>query len=116
MEHSANTKLNDAVTYRQFSRFLVHAEIPPTWKQPVIALEDVIKMPVPGSKFLSHSFGPDKYSSRFSSFLRSCLFFSPAGFDDIFSHFFGGGLFGGGFGGGRRPRKMKGEDTVHRLG
>ena len=46
MEHSANTKLNDAVTYRQFSRFLVHAEIPPTWKQPVIALEDVIKMPV----------------------------------------------------------------------
>ena len=46
MEHSANTKLNDAVTYRQFSRFLVHAEIPPSWKQPVVALEDVIKMPV----------------------------------------------------------------------
>ncbi|XP_071784979.1 dnaJ homolog subfamily A member 2-like [Asterias amurensis] len=41
------------------------------------------------------------------------------GFDDIFSHFFGGGIFGGGgggFGGGRRQRKMKGEDTVHRLG
>ncbi|XP_013776656.1 dnaJ homolog subfamily A member 2-like [Limulus polyphemus] len=37
--------------------------------------------------------------------------------DDIFSHIFGGGLFGGmgmGFGGGRR-RKQRGEDTVHPL-
>ena len=44
MEHSANTKLNDAVTYRQFSRFLVHAEIPPSWKKEVIALEDVLQI------------------------------------------------------------------------
>ncbi|XP_070576010.1 dnaJ homolog subfamily A member 2-like [Ptychodera flava] len=38
------------------------------------------------------------------------------GGEDIFSHFFGGGLFGGlgGFGGGRR-RKQRGEDTVHPL-
>lgn len=40
---------------------------------------------------------------------------SPTGMEDIFSHFFGGGLFGGGggFGGSRRPRK--GQDMVHRL-
>ena len=46
MDHSRNTKLNDAVTYRQFSRFLVHAQIPPSWKQEVICLEDVLHMPV----------------------------------------------------------------------
>ncbi|XP_071823926.1 dnaJ homolog subfamily A member 2-like [Apostichopus japonicus] len=40
---------------------------------------------------------------------------SDGGMEDIFSHFFGGGLFGGGggFGGSRRPRK--GQDMVHRL-
>lgn len=36
--------------------------------------------------------------------------------DDLFSHIFGGGLFGGfgGFGGGMR-RKQRGEDTIHPL-
>ncbi|XP_076358209.1 dnaJ homolog subfamily A member 2-like isoform X1 [Tachypleus tridentatus] len=38
--------------------------------------------------------------------------------DDIFSHLFGGGLFGAmgmGFGGGGRRRKQKGDDTIHPL-
>ena len=32
MEHSANTKVNDVVTNRQFNRFLSNAKLPSSWK------------------------------------------------------------------------------------
>ena len=32
MDHSANTKANGAVTYRQFDRFLPTAKLPSRWK------------------------------------------------------------------------------------
>ena len=43
---SANTKINDAVTTRQFNRFLLTAKILPSWKKEVKVLEDVVHMPV----------------------------------------------------------------------
>ena len=46
MDHAVNTKINDAVTNRQFTRFLVNAQIPPRWKSKVNVLEDVLQMPV----------------------------------------------------------------------
>ena len=46
MDHPANTKINDAVTNRQFTRFLVNVQIPPRWKSKVNVLEDVLQMPV----------------------------------------------------------------------
>ena len=32
MEHAASTKINDAVTMRQFNRFLTNAKLPPLWE------------------------------------------------------------------------------------
>ena len=32
MEHAATTKINDAVTMRQFNRFLTNAKLPPLWE------------------------------------------------------------------------------------
>ena len=46
MDHSANTKANDAVTYRQFNRFLPTAKLPSRWKGRVKVLEDVLQMPI----------------------------------------------------------------------
>ena len=46
MEHAKNTKLNDAVTKRQFERFLPNAELPPRWKGKVKTLNDVIILPI----------------------------------------------------------------------
>jgi DnaJ family protein A protein 2 len=41
---------------------------------------------------------------------------SPFGADDLFSHLFGGGIFGMGMRGGPRARRQqRGEDTVHPL-
>ena len=32
MEHAATTKINDALTMRQFNRFLTNAKLPPLWE------------------------------------------------------------------------------------
>ena len=32
MEHAGTTKTNDAVTERQFNRFLANAKLPPRWE------------------------------------------------------------------------------------
>ena len=46
MEQSATTKLNDAVTERQFNRYLPKAKLPPRWVGKVKVLEDVLQMPI----------------------------------------------------------------------
>ena len=46
MDHSVNTNINDAVTNRQLTRFVVNVQIPPRWKSKVNVLEDVLQMPV----------------------------------------------------------------------
>ena len=46
MEHSATTKVNDAVTERQFNRFLANAKLPSRWEGKVKVLEDVLEMPI----------------------------------------------------------------------
>ena len=46
MQQSATTKLNDAVTERQFNRFLTNAKLPPQWVGEVKVLEDVLKIPI----------------------------------------------------------------------
>ncbi|XP_072013309.1 dnaJ homolog subfamily A member 2-like [Amphiura filiformis] len=88
------------------------------------------KNPEHGEKFKEISFAYEVLSNsdkretydRFGmEGLKEGMSGDSGGMDDIFSHFFGGGMFGGGhpfggaFGGGRR-RRTKGEDTVHRLG
>ena len=46
MEHATKTKLNDAVTLRQFNRFLTNAKLPPRWESKIKSLEDVLQMPI----------------------------------------------------------------------
>ena len=41
MDHAATTKINDAVTNRQFNRFLATAHLPSIWKGRVEVLADV---------------------------------------------------------------------------
>ena len=46
MQRAKTTILNDAVTLRQFNRFLPNAKLPPHWQGSVEKLEDVLKMPI----------------------------------------------------------------------
>ena len=46
MMHAKTTNNNDAVTKRQFERFLPTAELPPNWKSKVHNLRDVLNMPI----------------------------------------------------------------------
>ena len=46
MEHAATTKANDAVTKRQFERFLSNAKLPQRWVGKVKTLNDVVLIPI----------------------------------------------------------------------
>ena len=46
MEHAPTTKINDAVTMRQFNRFLTNATLPPLWEGKIKSLQDVVEMPI----------------------------------------------------------------------
>ena len=46
MEHAKSTKADDAVTNRQFQRFLSTAKLPTQWEGKVKTLKDVILMPL----------------------------------------------------------------------
>ena len=46
MEHAATKKLNDAVTKRQFERFLPNAKLPPRWMGKVKTLNDAVLLPL----------------------------------------------------------------------
>ena len=46
MERSRTTRKNDAVTLRQFNRFLITANIPSQFKGIVKELKDVLVMPI----------------------------------------------------------------------
>ena len=46
MEHAVTTKANDAVTKRQFDRFLPNAKLPPRWMGTVKTLNDVVLLPI----------------------------------------------------------------------
>ena len=41
MDHAATTKINDAITNRQFNRFLATAHLPSIWKGRVKVLANV---------------------------------------------------------------------------
>ena len=46
MDYAPITKKNDAVTNRQFNRFLATAHLPSNWKGRVKVLADVLEMPL----------------------------------------------------------------------
>ena len=46
MDQAKTTKINDAVTNRQFNRFLSKANLPSRWKGKVKVLQDVLQMPI----------------------------------------------------------------------
>ena len=46
MQRAKTTIVNDAVTSRNFDRFLQNAKLPPRWEGSVEKSEDVLKMPV----------------------------------------------------------------------
>ena len=46
MERSSTTKLNDAVTQRQFERFLPNAKLPARWMGKVNTLNDVLLLQI----------------------------------------------------------------------
>ena len=46
MERASTTKLNDAVTKRQFERFLPKAKLPERWMGKVKTLNDAIQPPI----------------------------------------------------------------------
>ena len=46
MERSATTKKNDAVTERQFNRFVTTAKLPSQWEGKVKVFKDVLEMPI----------------------------------------------------------------------
>ena len=46
MEHASTTKLNNAVTKRQFERFLSKAKLPESWMGKVKTLNDAIQLPI----------------------------------------------------------------------
>ena len=46
MEHAVTTIANDAVTKRQFERFLPNGKLPPRWMGTVKTLNDVVLLPI----------------------------------------------------------------------